>query len=110
MASNIEEIFQTSPEVIRKSPSKSADSPKRHASNASSPSTGSMEKDDDPLFKPGDILECVTKNDRDAKVIGQVLCYDRALGILVLREEQNKMTLMRFLNMSHILNVSKSIY
>lgn len=107
MTSNVEEIFQTSPEAVRKS-SKSTDSPKtaRHISSPSSPSSGSVERDDDPLFKPGDVLECVTKNDKDAKIFGTVLCYDRPLGILVLREERHRQILMKFLNMSQIQNVS----
>lgn len=54
------------------------------------------------LFTVGDIVEC---NTEQGTMTGQVVVHDRAMNVLVLRNETGRKPQMLFLNMSHVQQV-----
>ncbi|KAH7728177.1 Anticodon-binding domain containing protein [Aphelenchoides avenae] len=56
------------------------------------------------IFTVGDIVEC---NTEQGPMTGQVVVHDRAMNVLVLRDETGRKPQLLFINMSHVQNVVK---
>lgn len=54
------------------------------------------------IFTVGDIVEC---NTEQGPMTGQVVVHDRAMNVLVLRDETGRKPQLLFINMSHVQSV-----